>query len=485
MPTLELILIFAATLILLSITLSQAASRLGVPALLLFLAIGMLAGSDGPGQIAFDYPAITQAVGIVALIFILFSGGFDTDVATVLPILRTGLSLATLGVLVTAVAVGLFAYTVLGFTLETGLLLGAVIASTDAAAVFGVLRARSVRLKGRLKPLLEFESGSNDPMAVFLTLGMLTLIAQPGRSVLDLLPMFVAQMGLGLVGGLVIGQGLIWILRRLRLQYDGLYPVLTFSGVLLAYSATALVGGSGFVAVYLVGILLGRADFVHKASLNRFHDGIAWLMQIAMFVILGLQVFPSQLIAVAPQGILTAAFLILVARPLSVFAATLLSPFSIRERLYISWVGLRGAAPIILATFPLLAGVATPVPMFNLVFFVVLASTLLQGTTLVPLARRMGLYDDTPERPSLLARMLAGGPLRANLVEIAVHPESAAVGRRLIDLALPPGSLITLLRRRDEVIVPGGSTEFEAGDDLLAVTAEPETLHVIFGPPNP
>lgn len=484
MPNLELILIFIAALLILSVTMSKAASRLGVPALLLFLFIGMTAGSDGPGQIAFDYPALAQTVGIIALVFILFSGGVDTEVRTIVPVLRTGLSLASVGVLISALLVGGFAVIVLNFTPDTGLLLGAIIASTDAAAVFSVLRGRSVRLKGVLKPLLELESGSNDPMAVFLTLGMLALIAQPEKSIRDLLPMFVVQMGLGAVGGALIGRGMAFVLRRLRLEYEGLYPVLTFSAVLLCYGVTASLGGSGFLAVYIMGLILGREDFIHRNSLSRFHDGLAWLMQIAMFLILGLQVFPRQLIAVAPQGILTALFLILAARPISVFAATLFSPLTLGERFYIAWGGLRGAAPIVLATFPLLANVETPVSIFNLVFFVVLASTLLQGTTLIPLARWMGLYDETPARPSLLANMMAGEPLRAHLIEIAIHADSPAVGQRLIDLDLPSETLITLVRRRDEVIVPGGSTEFEAGDDLLVVTAQPKTLRAVFGAPS-
>ena len=407
MPSIELLFVALAAFLLLAILGSKAATKTGVPVLLLFLLLGMLAGSDGIGGIQFDNPWLAQSVGVVALAFILFSGGLDTPWQGVRPVLKEGLALSTLGVTLTALCVGWFAATFLGFTLAEGVLLGAIIASTDAAAVFSVLNSKSVRLTGRLKELLELESGSNDPMAVFLTVGMLQLIANPGQSPLTLIPMFILQMGLGALIGFGVGRGAVWLINRLRLEYDGLYPVLSFALVLVTYGATALVGGNGFLAVYLAGLVMAQQEFVHKRSLVQFHDGLAWLMQIIMFVTLGLQVFPSRLPDVALAGLYVAIFLILVARPLSVFLALAPTRLGLREKVFVSWVGLRGAAPIVLATFPLLAGVAKADTIFHLVFFIVLTSVLLQGTLIIPAAKWLKVYDSSPARPSPLAYVIA------------------------------------------------------------------------------
>ncbi len=282
MPPIEYILLGVAVLLLLSVIASQATGRLGVPALLLFLVIGMLAGSDGPGGIYFDDPWLAQSLGVAALAFILFSGGLDTRWEDVRPVLWKGVALSTLGVFITAILVGWFATTALDFSWLEGLLLGAVVSSTDAAAVFSVLRSRNVSLKGQLKPLLELESGSNDPMAVYLTIGFIQLLSQPAASMMDLIPLFLQQMTLGAAFGYGIGKAMVWIVNRVRLEYEGLYPVLTVSLVLLDYGATSALGGNGFLAVYLAGLVMGPSDFIHKRSLMRFHDGLAWLMQIAM-----------------------------------------------------------------------------------------------------------------------------------------------------------------------------------------------------------
>jgi cell volume regulation protein A len=414
----------------------------------------------------------------VALAFILFSGGLDTPWTDVRPVLKQGLTLSTLGVTLTALCVGWFAATFLGFTLAEGILLGAIIASTDAAAVFAVLNSRSVRLKGRLKELLELESGSNDPMAVFLTVGMLQLIANPGQSPLTLIPMFVLQMGLGALIGLAAGRGGVFIINRLRLEYDGLYPVLSFALVLITYGATALAGGNGFLAVYLAGLVMAQQDFVHKRSLREFHDGLAWLMQIVMFVTLGLQVFPSRLPDVALSGLLVALFLIVFARPLSVFIGLAPTRLSVREKLFVSWVGLRGAAPIVLATFPLLAGVAKADTIFHLVFFIVLTSVLLQGTLIIPMARWLGVYDATPPRLSPLAYVMRDRTIANDLAEIHVPPGAPAVGRQLVDLHLPSDVLIVLIGRGGDMIVPRGSTVIEADDTVLVMAQQSSNQRV-------
>ncbi|WP_069805264.1 potassium/proton antiporter [Thermogemmatispora onikobensis] len=388
----ESALLIASLLLLLSVLAWKIAGKLGIPALLLFLGLGMLAGSDGPGGIYFDDAQLAQAVGIVALVLILFAGGLETRWSAVRPALGGALLLSTLGVLLSALVVALFAVWLLHASPLEGLLLGALISATDAAAVFSVLAARNLRLSGQLLPLLELESGTNDPMAVFLTLGLIRLLSEPETSPLSVLLLFVQQMGIGLALGLVIGRLAVWLIVRLHLDVEGLYRVLTIALALFTYAVTALLGGSGFLAVYLVGLLLGNSRVEGIERIGRFHDSLAWLMQIAMFLILGLLVFPSRLPAVALAGMLITLVSVLVARPLAVLLALLpLRRMPLREKLFVAWVGLRGAVPIVLATFPLLAGLPRAELLFDLVFFVVLASVLLQGTTVPLVARWLGV----------------------------------------------------------------------------------------------
>ena len=384
-------LFIAAILLLLSILAWKISSRLGIPALLLFLVIGMLTGSDGPGGIYFDDAQAAQSIGIVALAFILFAAGLETDWKSVRPVLWSALSLSTLGVLLTALIVALFSLWLLHVSFAEGLLLGAIVSATDAAAVFSVLGAKNMQLKGKLLPLLELESGTNDPMAVFLTIGLTNLLTHPQESIGGILLLFVQQMGIGAVLGLLLGIVSIWLIKRLNLDVEGLYRVFTIALVLFAYGLTALLGGSGFLAVYLVGTLLGNSKVQHVDRLSRFHDSLAWLMQIAMFLILGLLVFPSRLPAVFLSGLLITAVAVFIARPASVLLSLLLAKMNLREKLFVSWVGLRGAVPIVLATFPLLAGVNKAPFLFDLVFFVVLASVLLQGASVPLVAKWLGV----------------------------------------------------------------------------------------------
>lgn len=380
-------LLVASLLLLLSIFAWKISSRLGIPALILFLAIGMLAGSDGPGRIYFDDAQLAQDIGIVSLAFILFAGGIGTQWASVRPALGGALSLSTIGVLLTAVIVAIFAVLLLHVTFIEGLLLGAIISATDAAAVFSVLGARNIQLKGNLLPLLELESGTNDPMSVFLTIGLISLLTNPGESVWSVLLLFVEQMGIGLIAGFLIGWISVWLLSRLDLDVEGLYRVFTTALVLFTYGLTALLGGSGFLAIYIVGLLVGNSSVQKVDRLSHFHDSLAWVMQIAMFLILGLLVFPSHLPPIIGSGLLITAVAVFIARPVSVLIALLPVKMSFREKLFVGWVGLRGAVPIVLATFPLLAGVSRASILFDLVFFVVLASVLLQGTTVTIVAR--------------------------------------------------------------------------------------------------
>jgi cell volume regulation protein A len=380
-------LLVASILLLLSVVSWKISSWLGVPALLFFLGIGMLAGSDGPGGIYFDNAFVAQSVGVVALAFILFAGGLDTQWRVVRPVLGGALSLSTIGVLLTAIVIAAFAILLLHFSFLEGLLLGAIISATDAVAVFSVLGARGLQLQGSIVPLLELESGSNDPMSVFLTIGVIRLLTEPRTSILEIIVLFVQQMGIGAISGILLGWAAIFLISRFKLSVVALYPVVTIALVLLTYSLTAMLGGSGFLAVYIMGLLLGNNPLQRVNQLMRFHCAISWLMQIAMFLILGLLVFPSHLPGVALGGLLITAVAIFIARPVSVFIALLPVKITVREKLFVSWVGLRGAVPIVLATFPLLSNVPNAVFLFDLVFFIVLASVLLQGTT-VPIVAR-------------------------------------------------------------------------------------------------
>lgn len=469
----EFVMLIAAGLVLLSVVATRTSSRLGVPALLLFLGIGMLAGSDGPGGIAFSDFALTQTIGVIALAYILFSGGLDTDWTSIRPVLAQGLVLANAGVVLSAVLLCGFAVLALNLDWRTGLLLGAIISSTDAAAVFSVLRERGVNLKHNLEPLIELESGSNDPIAVFLTIGLVNLITIPGATLLNLVPSFILQMALGAAGGALFGWLIVFTVNRIRLQQEGLYVVYTLAATMLTYTATALVGGNGFLAVYLAGIVVGNRNIVHKRSILRFHDGIAWLMQIAMFLTLGLLVFPSQLLAVAPVGLLVALFLVLVARPLSVIGSLIWFRRSLRELFMVSWAGLRGAVPIVLATFPLTSGIPGATTIFNIVFFVVLVSVLLQGMSINWVARWLGLNADEP-RSADSHTFVPDVRLNSRLFEVIVPQESSLVGNSLLELGLPRGVLVVQIQRDGAALIPNGGTVLRAGDHLL-VLATPDT----------
>jgi cell volume regulation protein A len=399
MADIEHLILAASVLLLLAVLAGKASGHVGIPPLLLFLALGMLAGSEGVGGIYFDNAWLTQLVGTLALALILFAGGLETDWRTVRPVLGAGLALSTLGVLLTTGLVAGFATLVLHTSWLDGLLLGAIVAPTDAAAVFSLLSARRLRLSGRLGPLLELEAGANDPMAVFLTMGMIQLLTQPHLSAVGLLPLFLQQMGVGAALGVGLGALLVLLVNRLHLEVSGPYPVLTTAAALFIYGATASLGGSGFLAVYIAGVLLGNRQVAEAPSLMRFHGGVAYLMEIAMFLTLGLLVFPSRLIPVGAVGLLVTVFLTAVARPASVFISLAVARLSLREKTFVAWAGLRGAVPIILATFPRLAGVPHAEGLFNLVFFTVLVSVLVQGSML-PLAVRWLQVATLPEAPT-------------------------------------------------------------------------------------
>ncbi|MDD5454721.1 MAG: potassium/proton antiporter, partial [Candidatus Ratteibacteria bacterium] len=435
---------------------------------------GMLAGTEGLGGIYFANPWFAKSIGIIALIFIIFYGGLDTEWGKIRPVMPEGIVLATFGVLLTAAIVGYFSMLVFKFSLLEGMLLGSIISSTDAAAVFSILRSKRVSLKGSLRPLLEFESGSNDPMAVFLTISFISFLMNKDIKPLGLIPMFVIDMGIGILMGIIMSKIILFILKRLKLDSIGLYPVLTISLVLLTYSLTVVLKGNGFMAVYIVGLLAGKHGFLYKNTVVKFHEGLAWLMQITMFLTLGLFVFPSQLKPIISIGILTAFALMFLARPISVFLC--LAPFKInlREKLMVSWVGLRGAVPIILATFPLLANVPQATMIFNIIFFVVLASVIIQGTSIPFVSKILKVNTPLTEKRRYPLEFEKTEGIDANLMDLIVPYNSIAEGKTISELNISRKSLIVLIARGEEFIVPNGSTMIESGDVLLVLAKEEE-----------
>lgn len=460
-------LLAAAVLVIAGVLASKLANRLGVPALLLFLGLGMLAGTDGLGGIEFADVELTQGIGVAALALILFDGGIATRWDAVRPVLAPGSVLATVGVAITAGITGVAAAAILDVPLEVGLLLGAIVSSTDAAAVFAVLRSRRAGLKGGIQPMLELESGANDPMAAFLTIGLVEIVTGDTDSWWELLPMVGQQLVLGAVLGVLGGWLGRLLLNKLNLGIDGLYPVLTLAVAVGTYAGTVLLGGSGFLAVYLCGLWLGNHEVLHRKSVMRFHDAIAWLAQIGMFLVLGLLVFPRGLSEIAGPALLVAGVLVVVARPIAVVLCLL--PFRVppRQQAVVAWVGLRGATPIILATFPLVAGIPEAALLFDVVFFVVLTSVLLQGTTLGPVAQLAKVTVPMPNRTP--APLEAGSPLPdgTSLRQLAIPSGSFGDGRALVELRLPQRALLVLVDRDGTFIVPTGATRLAAGDSVL------------------
>lgn len=474
--TIDNILLIGSVLLFISILAGKTSFRLGVPTLVLFLAVGMLAGSDGIGKIRFDNPGVAQFIGIIALNFILFSGGFETDWTSVKPVFRQAISLSVMGVLLTAVITGLFIWRVTDFTLYEGLLLGSIVSSTDAAAVFSILRSKKLALKGHIRPLLEFESGSNDPMAFILTIIFLSLVGNSEKSFWSNIPMFFEQILIGSAFGFLFGYTGKLIINRIKLDYEGLYPALVITLMLLTYSVTSLLRGNGFLAVYLSALYLGNQELLHKRTIMKMYDGIAWLMQIILFVTLGLLVYPSRILPVLGIGMLISVFLILIARPLATYIC--LAPFRTKNRIkmFISWVGLRGAVPIVFATFPLMAGIDKADMIFNIVFFISLTSVLIQGTFIPRVAK--WLHVSLPARVKSVtpADILLSEPLNSEMAEITVTSESPSAGKKIIDLGFPQNVRIALLKREDKYIIPDGQTVIIPEDKLIVIAGNKEIL---------
>src|SRR3954447_23699233 len=466
------LILLAGALLAVGIGATLVAGRLRVPGLVLFLGLGMAIGSDGLGWVEFDDVELARTIGVVALVLILFEGGLPAGWREVRPVIVPSISLATLGTLLTAVIVGLAAAWLVDLSILQGLLLRSIRAGTHGAPVFSVLRGSSI--ERRLARVLEGESGFNDPVAIVLVLGLIEAIQHPGFGALDMLWLCAKQLAIGgavgLVGGRLAAEGV----RRVQFGTTGLYPVASIAAAALAFGVADRLDGSGFLAVYVAGLVLGSAQIPARRTVADFHDGLAWVSQIAVFFTLGLLVFPSRFDDVAGDALLVAAVLMFVARPLAAFASTFWARFSARESLLLGWAGLRGAVPIVLATFPVIDHVPPARPFFDIVFFVVIPSTLIQGVTFDPLAKRLGL---TTDEPALSRPLLEVGTIRrlgAEVVEFPVRDGDAAVGALVRELRLPREALVSVLVRGDEALLPRGSTEIEAGDRLHILVRGPQ-----------
>ena len=475
--TAENILLTGSILIFISILISKTGYRFGIPTLLLFLLVGMLFGSDGLG-LQFNSAEDAQFIGMIALSIILFTGGMDTKYSDIRPVLKQGILLSTVGVLLTTLLTGLFIFYISGWddtnielSLMASLLLAATMSSTDSASVFNLLRSQKMNLKENLRPMLELESGSNDPMAYMLTIVLIQVLSSgdalsTGLLLRDLLVQF-------LIGGAVgysMGRLMSWLINKIGLSNSSLYSILLLSMVFMTFIATDLLKGNGYLAVYISGIVTGNAKLVHRKEINTFMDGLTWLFQIIMFITLGLLVNPHELLDTAAVALLIGGFMIVVARPVSVFACLL--PFrnlSVRARLFVSWVGLRGAVPIIFATYPVIANVADSHRLFNIVFFITLLSLIVQGMTISSVARWLKLDLPLRKEGNEFGVELPE-EIDSQLHDITLTEAMLRNGNRLADMDIPSGSLVMLVKRGNEFLIPNGQMHLQAGDKLLFIT---------------
>ena len=474
--TAENILLVGSILLFVSIMVSKTGYRFGVPALLLFLVVGMLFGSDGLG-LQFHDAREAQFIGMVALSVILFSGGMDTKLADIKPVLAQGIVLSTAGVLLTALLTGLFIFWLSGmswtnihFALLPSLLLAATMSSTDSASVFAILRSQKMNLKHNLRPMLELESGSNDPMAYMLTIVLIQFIQSSGISTASILGSFAVQFLIGGAAGYLLGRLAVWVINRLNIDNHALYPILLLSFVFFIFSFTDLLKGNGYLAVYLAGMMVGNSKITNRREIYSFMDGLSWLFQIIMFLCLGLLVNPHEMLEVAIVALLIGLFMIVVGRPLSVWLCLL--PFgkrvNARSTLFVSWVGLRGAVPIIFATYPVVSGIEGASVIFNVVFFITILSLVTQGTTISRVARALGLSTPMPKTGNEFGVELPE-EIDSDLRDMTVTAELLRHGNTLKEMNLPNGTLVMIVKRGQEYLIPNGSLQLREGDKLLLI----------------
>ena len=481
----ELILLIGSFLFFVSMLVGKAGHKFGVPVLLLFLFVGMAFGGDGFG-LKFENIQVAQAIGTVALTIILFSGGLDTKFSEIAPIIKEGVVLATLGVLLTALITGIFTWWLsekvflgLGMGLLSAMLLASTVSSTDSASVFGILRSKGLVLKNNLRPMLELESGSNDPMAYMLTITFISIINSGSNpNYLMVGGTILIQLVVGSLLGYFLGKVSVFIINRIRMDNVSLYPVLLLIVGIFIFAATYYLKGNGYLAVYIAGLVIGNSKFTHKRTSMNFMDGFAWMSQILLFLTLGLLVNPSELLPVLAPGILIALFMIFIARPLVVFLC--LIPFnkvSLRSKTYVSWVGLRGAVPIIFAILPLAANVPGASTIFNIVFIITIVSLLFQGTTLPVIAKWLGLAEKPSNYRSFQDFDVEfAEEIKSVMTEIIISEETLQYGKNLMEMPLPDKTLAVMVKREDKFFVPTGQTELFIGDKLLVISDDEQAL---------
>ena len=477
--TSEEFILVGAILLLVSIVVSKTGYRFGVPTLLVFLMVGMLFGSDGLG-LQFHDAGEAQFIGMISLCIILFSGGMDTNFKEIRPVLGQGIMLSTLGVLLTTVFTGLFIFGISGFwgvdlalPLMTSMLLAATMSSTDSASVFNILRSQRMQLKHNLRPMLELESGSNDPMAYMLTIALIQIIQSAGMSAWEIAGMLLVQFAVGGLGGYLLGRLTVWVINRINLNNSSLYPILLLSSVFIVFTLTSMLHGNGYLAVYIAGMVVGNArKLACRKEMASFLDGMTWLFQIVMFLSLGLLVNPHEMLSIALPAVLIGLFMMFVSRPLSVLLC--LWPFrrmNMRSRWFVSWVGLRGAVPIIFATYPVVADVEGARVIFNIVFFITILSLVLQGSTISTVARFFHLDEPMPEEKNTYGIEIPD-EVGKQMYSIFLTKEELASGDTLSTLGLPQGTLVMLVQRNGAFIVPNGSLQLLEGDELLVISGK-------------
>lgn len=471
-------LIFSSVIILISVLLSKSSNKFGLPILVVFLGIGMLVGSEGPVGLHYEDYDLTHSLSLIAICLIIFSGGLMTKTEDIKPILKTGISLSSLGVFLTTGIVGLFCYFYLKLQIFESLLVGAILSSTDAAAVFTAFRDKNAQVSKKIRSLLEFESGSNDPMAYLLVSVFLGLQQNQLDFNMNSIELILLNPLVGIIGGFAFFKVFKLVNNSTQLDFQGLYPALTIGFLFATYSVTTKFFGNGFLAVYIFAVQLGNTKMVHKKALINFFDGVSWLTQIGLFIMLGLLVFPSRLLEIAPQAIVVSLFLIFVARPLSVFISTVRSKLNLRSKLFVSWAGLKGATPIVFASF-----VATEIGskadlIFDIVFFTTLISAILQGTTLKFTARKLDLLFEVVHDPEFPVDLELLSNTKNGIKEVILKEGDFAVAKRIVDLNLPDGTLILFIKRAGGFIIPNGATLLESADKVLVVTPEKDQINV-------
>ena len=462
------LMITSGLVLIICITSSKVLYKFGVPMLLIFIVLGMLFGSDGLVGIYFDNYELASQLSSLALVFIMFYGGFGTNWNMAKPIAIPSILMSSLGVIITAILTGVFCHLVIKTSLLEGILIGSVVSSTDAASVFAVLRSQKLNLKGSLASLLEVESGSNDPIAYMITLIVLTIMKSAGDiSVTSLISTILMQIICGLLIGIIFAKTAVFMIRRLNFEIEGFYTIFIMAMAILSYSVSVFISGNGYLSVYITGIIIGNSKIPRKKSIFHFFDGISWIMQIVLFFMLGLLAFPSRLLYVTKMSVLISLFMILIARPLATFIILTPFKFNVKEKLFVSWVGLRGAASAVFAIFAITYGVNIENDIFHIVFFIALFSVAIQGSLIPKVAKKLGLVDENDTETVLKTFNDYTGEINTDLIEIKITKSNKWVNKAIMDANIPEEILIVMIKRENKILVPKGSTVIKDGDIMV------------------